>query len=159
MVEVRAEYVNLQKITKTSKTDYFVYTNLEVKGHAEHTGYTNNTKVCAGISACCNGIKRLVAEYQYHLKIEKGYFRVWLEKQTDFMGLDKESVYAINTLVCQLFEIWKEYPKAFKSFDIVDVKENYDYEQISKSNKQRIKRWREHRKDLGLYPCDEGEHH
>ena len=151
MIEVKASYVNLQKVYKNgNKTDYFVYTDLLVQGHASHTGYTNNTKVCAGISACCNGIKRLIADYQFHIEIRSGYFHVWTNKE-ELGVLDKESVYAINTCVCQLFEIWKEYPKAFKSFELIDIKENYE-EYVRKQNernKQKAKRWRERNK-LGL---------
>ena len=40
--------------------------------------------------------------------------------------LDKASVYALNTLVCQLYELYLEYPTSFKSFDLIDVKENYE---------------------------------
>ena len=161
MIEVKAEYVNLIKETKTNKTDFFVYTNVEVKGHAEHTGYTNNIKVCAGVSACCYGIMRLIAEYQYRTEIRSGYFHIWLEKTSHFKLLDKESVYALNTLVCQLFELYKEYPNAFKSFDIVDVKENYDYEKINTTKtsggKHPFRKGRKNR--MGLYPTDEGQHY
>ena len=158
MIEVKAEYVNLQKITKTYKTDYFVYTNVEVKGHAEHTGYTNNIKVCAGVSACCHGIMRLISEWQFNTKIDNGYFRVWLDRTSQFKALDKESVYAINTLVCQLFELYKDYPNAFKSFELIDVKENYEYEKINSSKSigghHPFRKGR--KRKVGIYPCDEG---
>lgn len=161
MVKVKAEYVNLQKVYKDGrKTDYFVYTNLEVVGHAENTGYTNNIKVCAGISACCNGIKRLVADLQYHLEIRKGYFHIWTEKRTELDILDKETAYAINTLVCQLYEIYCDYPRAFKTFDIIDVKENYDGTKIksSKSKSPKSKPFRQ-RKQLDFPSSEEGEHY
>lgn len=155
MIEVSVKYVNLIKHTKDVNIDYFVYTDIEVKGHAEHTGYTNNTKVCAGVSACCYGIMRLITENIYKSTIKSGYFHVWTERTACFKNFDKESVYALNTLVCQLYELYLAYPKAFKKFDLIDVKENYDYERInSTSTKQH--RFREGRKKhMGIYPIDE----
>ena len=145
MVEVKASYVNLQKEYKNgNKTDYFVYTDLLVVGHAGHTGYTNNIKVCAGISACCTGILRLISDYQFHTEVRSGYFHIWTNKK-DLMTLDKDSVYAINTLVCQLYELSKNFPKAFKSFELIDIAKEYENYGKEKSNKQRerTKRWRE----------------
>ena len=151
MVEVKASYVNLQKVyANGNKTDYFVYTDLLVMGHAENTGYTNNIRVCAGISACCTGILRLIADYDYHTEVRSGYFHIWTNK-LDLKSLDKDSVYALNTLVCQLYELSKNNPKAFKSFELVDKAKEYENYGKEKSNKQceRTKRWRE-RKKVGL---------
>ena len=150
MVVVKASYVNLQKVyADGDKRDYFVYTDLLVEGHAGHTGYTNNIKVCAGISACCVGILRLLDDYDYHTEVRSCYFRVWTNKR-DLKTLDKESVYAINTLVCQLYEISKNFPNAFKSFDLVDIKKEYENygKEISNKQKERTKRWRERKKEL-----------
>ena len=134
MIEVVAKYVNIPHTTKNTKTDYFVYTDVEVKGHAGHTGYVNNTRVCAGISAVTLGINRLVSEEDFHIEWRHGYFHIYTNKcLTNLKWLDKESVYAINTMVCQLYEIYCNYEKAFSRFDLIDIKELLEDEE-RKSN-------------------------
>lgn len=158
MVEVRVDYANFPKETKHTKTDYFVYLDVEVKGHAEHTGYTNNTKVCAGISACCMGIARLVDESHFKLELRKGYFHCWTDRTINKQNsrwLDKDTVYALNTLVCQLYEIYTNYPNAFKCFELNDVKEKINNDERTKQPssgncKQKPFRRRRKRK-MGLY--------
>ena len=126
MIEVKASYINAMGKTKK---DYFIFTDVEVKGHGEHTGYTNNIKVCAGISACCVGVRRLIDEGQFNLEIKKGYFHCWTERKHNLkQSLDRDSVHALNTLICQLYEIYCLYPNAFKSFDLIDIKENIEDE-------------------------------
>ena len=158
MVQVKCYYVNLQS---KAKSDYFVYTDIEVIGHADATdmNHTTGIKVCAGISACCHGIVRLMNSDQYNLEIRKGYFHVWTERTHDLkQSLDKDSVYALNTLVCQLFEIYNDYPNAFTSFDLIDEKENYEsYEKERNTN--HTKPFRKRRtKGMGIYSIIEGTH-
>ena len=151
MLEVKIRYVNLPKTTKYTKSDFFVYKDIEVKGHAEHTGYVNNTRVCAGVSACTLGIMRLLDE-QHHVEHERGYFHVWLSRavtQEFKKTCDMESVYALNTLVCQLYEIYLNYPNAFKKFDLIEEKENNDEQEKSKQPTKRFRK-RKYNK-LGLY--------
>ena len=156
MIEVKVIYTNLPKITKHTKTDFFVYREVEVKGHAEHTGYTNNTRVCAGISAITLGIIRLLDE-QHKVEYHKGYFHVHVDRaiNQEFKDVcDKESVYALNTLVCQLYEIYKNYPNAFKSFDLIEEKENIENE-TRKSSNSNTKRTSRKQHKLGLYSITE----
>lgn len=151
MIEVKVIYTNLPHTTKHTKTDFFVYREVEVKGHAEHTGYTNNTRVCAGISAITLGIIRLLDE-KHKVEYSKGYFHVHVDCKIDkeFRNTcDKESVYALNTLVCQLFEIYKNYPNAFKRFDLIEEKENND--ETRKSSNSNTKRTSRKQHKLGLY--------
>lgn len=134
MVEVKCDYIN--EMSKTKK-DYFIYLDVEVKGHASNNDYTTNNRVCAGISACCYGIKRLIDEGQFNIEIGKGYFHCWTNRIMNLKSsLDKDSVYALNTLVCQLYEIYLNYPKAFKSFDLVDVKEKIENERKKRNEQQ-----------------------
>ena len=59
----------------------------------------------------------------FHVEYRSGYFHIWLERKLNrelAKSLDKESVYALNTLVCQLFEIYNNYPNAFKCFELND---------------------------------------
>lgn len=156
MVEVKCEYVNLMHKTKLTSTDYFVFLDIEVKGHAEHTGYVNNMKVCAGISAVCHGINRLMNSNQYAVVYEKGYFHCWTERRFNLKALDKDSVYALNTIVCQLYEIFKSYPNAFKSFELVDVKEKIDDEENTRSQTSHTKPYRKRKHKLGFYSTLEG---
>ena len=134
MLEVVAKYVNTPHTMKNTKTDYFVYLDVEVKGHAEHTGYVNNTRVCAGVSAVTLGISRLISDDDFHIEHRHGYYHIWTNNcLSNLKWLDKESVYAINTMVCQLYEIYCNYPNAFSRFDLIDVKELLENEE-RKSN-------------------------
>lgn len=144
MIKVKCYYTNEQ--SKSGK-DYFIYTDIEVMGHADHTGYTTNIKVCAGVSACCYGIRRLIDEGQYTIEVAKGYFHIWTNKVRNLKStLDRDSVYALNTLVCQLYEIYCQYPTAFKLFELIDVKEKLkNDEQQTRIRKKRRTR------GMGLY--------
>ena len=151
MIEVKCEYYNDK--TKLGK-DYFVYTNIEVKGHAEHTGSVNNTKVCAGVSAICYGINRLINDLQYGYVCEKGYFHCWTERLHNLRAnLDKDTVYALNTVVCQLYEIYCQYPNAFKSFELIDIKEKVENARKSNPNGKHNKQCytRRGKRKMGLY--------
>lgn len=133
MISVKCEYINAMGKTKK---DYFIFTNIEVSGHAEHTGHTTNIKVCAGISACCIGIRRLIDDSQFNVEYKSGYYHVWTNKKQDLKtSLDRDSVHALNTLVCQLYEIYCLYPTAFKSFDLIDIKEKIEDER-KRNNEQ-----------------------
>lgn len=145
MVEVTAKYVNL---ASKRGTDYFVYTDVEVIGHATNTGYDTNIKVCAGISAVTYGIARLLNDMQFNVEYRKGYYHVWTNYTHDLkQQLDRDSVYALNTMVCQLYEIYKNYPNAFKKFELIDTKENYHEE---KSNEKPIRSKPFRRRTKGL---------
>lgn len=152
MVEVRCEYINMP----SKGNDYFIFTNVEVKGHAEHTGHTNNIKVCAGISACCYGINRLVNVSQYILEYKSGYFHCYTNKTHDIKHtLDKDTTYALNTLVCQLYEIYRNYPNAFKKFDLIDLKELNDGKRKIERKTKPYRKWR---KNVGFYSPNESDH-
>ena len=157
MIQVKCHYVNLQS---KKKSDYFVYTDILVIGHADASdmNHTTGIKVCAGVSACCHGIVRLLNTDQFHVEIRKGFFRVWTNITYDMkQTLDRDNVYALNTLVCQLFEIYNDYPNAFSSFDLIDEKENYEnYEKERKPSY--TKPYRKRRKGMGLYSIIEGTH-
>lgn len=117
MIEVYCEYHNEGK-----KEDKFLFTKIVVKGHAsDNNSSTTNIKVCAGVSACCFGIKNVIDTSQYHLKIGSGTFSC--VRETKALTRDKQSIYALNTLVCQLYEIYRYYPNSFKSFELVETKE------------------------------------
>lgn len=146
MIKVKCSYINQKS---KSGSDYFIFVDIEVIGHAEHSGYNTNTKVCAGVSACCYGIRRLIDDEQFNTDIKKGYFHIWTERTRNLrQQLDRDSVYALNTLVCQLYEIYCQYPSSFKSFELIDVKENkLNDEQRNKPRKKSP------RKRMGLLAC------
>lgn len=156
MISVKGEYINLQS---KSKKDYFIFTDIEVEGHAEHTGYTTNIRVCAGISACCYGIRRLLNDLQFNFKYRKGYFHVWTDYRENLRStLDRDSVHALNTLICQLYEIYLLYPSAFKSFDLIDVKEKIDDERKRKQNNGKCEPRSRKRTRVGFYSFIEEPH-
>lgn len=123
MISVKCVYANYPSV---SGKDYFVYTDFEVSGHADASDmhHTTGIKLCAGVSACCYGIRRLLDEGQFNIEIKKGYFHVWTERTKNLRQvLDRDSVNALNTLLCQLYELYIEYPKYFSSFELIDAKE------------------------------------
>lgn len=142
MITVKGQYVN-----EPNKwgNDYFIFTDLEVTGHADHIDYNTNNRVCAGVSACCYGINRLINTEQFNFEYKSGYFHIWTERTKGLKQcLDKDTVHALNTLVCQLFEIYDRYPKAFKSFELVDIKEKL------KDDEQRTNK-PSHKKRMGFH--------
>lgn len=148
MIKVKCSYINTPY--KNGK-DYFIFVDIEVQGHAEHGGYNTNTKVCAGVSACCYGIRRLIDDEQYNTDIRKGYFHIWTDRTKNLKcHLDRDSVSALNTLVCQLYEIYCQYPSSFKEFELIDVKG--EIENDEQRNKPRKK---SPRKRMGLLACIE----
>lgn len=153
MIDVRCEYVNLQ--TKRGN-DYFVFTDIEVCGHATNTGYDNNIKVCAGISAVTGGIARLLNGDQFHIEVRKGYYRVYTNRNHDLkQSLDRDSVYALNTMVCQLYEIYRNNPNAFKSFELIDKGvTNYEEKPNNTNNTCDKRRKGKHRLDLNCLTED-----
>lgn len=156
MVEVTIRYTNVPKVTKNCKADFFIYREIEVKGHAENTGYYNNIRVCASISAVTLGISRLVNENQYHLEHHRGYFHLWTDwsVNSEFKKcVDKDLVYAMNTITCQLYEIYRNYPNAFKKFDLIEEKEKIDYEN-KQTSPTKHKPFRK-RRTMGLHSIEE----
>lgn len=148
MISVKCEYANYP--TKTGK-DYFIYTDFEVYGHADalNMSHTTGIKVCAGVSACCYGVRRLMNTEQFKVEIRNGYFHVWTERNNNLKHiLDKDSVNALNTLLCQLYELYCEYPSYFKSFDLIDIKEKLNDEQRTNEQHKRNEK-RNHR--MGFY--------
>lgn len=136
MVSVKCEYANYQK--GKAKKDYFIFTDIEVSGHADASDmhHTTGIKLCAGISACCYGINRLIDQNQFNVEIKKGYFHIWTDYRHNLrQALDRDSVYALNTLVCQLYELYCAYGKYFKSFELIDVKEKIE-DEIKRTNEQ-----------------------
>ena len=125
MIEVYAEYVN--KKTKTGD-DFFIWKKVEVKGHASNCGYGTNRLVCASVSAVTGGIKELLSFSHYQVEIKKGYFLVETDAdinrdRTPLVSyLGRDSIDAVETIIWQLWYIYKSYPTAFKKFDMVDVK-------------------------------------
>ena len=161
MVQVKCSYINAMG---KNKKDYFIFTDIEVIGHSDtlNLNHTTTIKICAGISACCYGIRRLLDDSQFNVEIKSGYFHVWTNRTHDLkQQLDRDSVYALNTLVCQLYEIYCEYPMAFKTFDLVDIKEKIEDEQ--RNNEQWGEREPKSRKrnlqGMGLYSIIKEPHH
>lgn len=144
MISVKANYINAQSKVGT---DYFIFTDIEVVGHSEHTGsYTNNIRLCAGVSACCYGILRVIDDAQFKYECRSGYFHIWTDRTIKLrQELDRASVYALNTLICQLFELYEKYKTSFSSFDLVDIKE------ILKNDERKNKPRKKRNKRMGFY--------
>lgn len=153
MISVEVHYYNKPKPNK-SKTDFFVYTLFRVIGHANNGTHEDNIKVCAGVTTCVMGIRRLVEDDVYSVKYDKGLFEITLRVNVlkgngYYVPLDLN--YALNTLLCQLYDLWRLYPTQFKKFDMCEVKEN---EVLYARNQTEPKPFRK-RKKLGFPSSDE----
>ena len=84
----------------------------------------------------------------YTCELKRGYFHAYTEHILDSAGLkrEKEDIYALNTLVWQLFYIYKNYEPAFKKFELIELKGNEDDD----ANKQTNKCFRKHKQEYGL---------
>ena len=159
MIEVYAEYVNRPS---SNGDDFFIWKKIEVKGHAQHTGYDTNRLVCAGISSILGGIKELMSFSTYHIEVEHGHFLVETNVNVEsgkrhniVVALGgKEFVYALETIIWQLQYMYENYKPAFKKFELVDVKGKYEDE--TTNNKQH-KPYKQRRCKMGIYSSQEGE--
>lgn len=153
MIEVIVEY--RQRNIRNKNNDYFIYPYFLVKGHANNGTSTECIKVCAGVSACVMGLLRLINEQEYSVKYKSGLFEIKLSagKASDTTYVDEDTNYALNTLLCQLFDLYKNYPSQFSKFEMINVKENENTNYGEKSNnsntktKQRPKPFRELKKE------------
>lgn len=145
MINVKAEYINCPN---KHGTDYFIFTDIEVIGHSDRAGsYTNNIRLCAGVSACCYGIIGILDGERFNVECRSGYFHCSTERRSQLKSaLDKESVYALNTLIFQLYRLYTLYPNSFSSFDLIDVKEKVEEDYERRKSFRRKKR-----KSMDLY--------
>lgn len=121
MIEVEVQY--RQRCVKNKNNDYFVYPYFLVRGHANNGTSVECIRVCAGISACVIGIQRLIDYNQYSVKCKSGLFEIILRKSlNDHTFVDEDTNYALNTLLCQLFDLKNMYPTQFSRFDMIEIK-------------------------------------
>ena len=143
MIEIYAEYVNKKN---SAGEDFFVWKKVEISGHASNCGYGTNRLVCASISAVTGGIKELLSFSTYQVEINKGYFKVETELNVNrdrkevVSQLGRCYIDAVETMIWQLWYIYKSYPTAFKKFDMVDVKGEIKDETRTKPKRNTRKR-------------------
>ena len=137
MIEVLVQY--RQRCIKNKNNDYFVYPYFRVKGHANNGTSMDNIKVCAGVSACVTGVLRLVDTMKYSVKSKSGLFEITLtdSKVTDKTHIDEDTNYALNTLLCQLYDIFIMYPAQFSKFDMIEIKGEENGEENKSNTKKR----------------------
>lgn len=135
MIEVIVHYYN-RAVKCKNKNDYIVYPYFMVKGHANNGASSQDCqRVCAGVSACVIGITRLIDTSQYSVTLKSGFFEIRTLKTIDKdVYIDQDTNYALNTLLCQLYDIKQMYPTQFSSFEMIEVKEKNKkvYERKSK---------------------------
>lgn len=124
MIEVEVHYYH--KVKKYKGNDYFIYPYFLVRGHANNGNRDDNIRVCGGVSACIIGIIRLIDLSQYNIKCKSGLFEINVNcgKIDDNSHIDEDTNYALNTLLCQLYDLYLMYPNQFSRFNIYEVKEN-----------------------------------
>lgn len=118
MIQVEVKYHNANDTRTRNLPDYFIYTDFVVTGHASD-GTINSIKCCAGVTAILYGIRRLVSGVYDTLTINKGEF------QYHFFGKDyraeRDTMYAMNTILCQLYDVYLCYPNLFSKFEMIDT--------------------------------------
>ena len=103
----------------------FRYPYFSVKGHANNGTSKECIQVCAGITACVIGIQRLIDYTQYDVKCKSGLFEIEHGKKVDDTTyIDMDTNYALNTLLCQLYDLRNMYPSQFSKFEMIELKEN-----------------------------------
>lgn len=134
MIEVKVQYFH-RHIKSKKKNDYFIYPYFLVKGHANNGRREDCLRVCAGVSACILGVTRLLDETQYNVTLKSGFFEIKCQKGvSNNVHIDEDTNYALNTLLCQLFDLKQMYPTQFSCFEMIEVKERKveTYERKSK---------------------------
>lgn len=153
MIEVIVHYYHFSTAFKKTN-DYFIYPYFMVKGHANNGTTEECMRVCSGVSACVLGLYRLFDYNQYEVTYKSGLFEVKLrnhQKITD-KYVDRDTCYALNTLLCQLFELQKLYPSQFSKFDMIEIKENYEvYGEQNFKEPIRFKKLKQRRMGLNPY--------
>lgn len=144
MISVMFKYV--YSSTKTGRDD-FQYCEVEVSGHSAHTDAREQIQVCSAVSAIVNGIYRLVDDTQFFYDYGNGYFHIVRRKSCHATKsgvlkerVDKDTNLALNTILCQLYEVYLHYPKHFIRFDLIELKEykvknDYEYEELNEQGK------------------------
>lgn len=124
MLEVEVHYYH--RVKKHKGNDYFIYPYFLVKGHANNGNRDDNIRVCAGVSTCVIGIMRLLDTSQYSIKYKTGLFEIKANcgKIDDETYIDEDTNYSLNTLLCQLYDLYLMYPNQFSRFNMYEVKEN-----------------------------------
>lgn len=144
MINVVFKYVFAT--TKTGKDD-FQYCEVEISGHSLQSDAREQIQVCSAVSAIVNGIYRLVDDTQFFYDYGNGYFHIVRRKSCRKASngilkerVDKDTNLALNTILCQLYEVYLHYPKHFNRFDLIELKEyiitnNYEYEECEEQGK------------------------
>lgn len=117
MITVKAKYLS----RRTRDGIVVIYTELIVEGHASN-GDMDSIKCCAGVTAVLLGFAKIVSGAHDYVKLDKGcfYYRLW-----DTKCNEKETRYALDLVINQLYEIYKTYPSLFKKFELIEIaKEN-----------------------------------
>ena len=137
-------------LKKDSSNDFYVYPYFMVKGHANNGTSKECIQVCAGVSACVIGVLRLVNDYQYHVNYKSGLFEIKSSVQaiSDKTYIDMDTNYALNTLLCQLYDLKLMYPNQFSRFEMIEIKENEEtnYEEPKPKPFRKLRK----RKHMGL---------
>lgn len=148
MIEVEVHYYR-KNTAGTKRNDYYVFPYFLVKGHANNGTMLDSVRVCSGVSACVIGIVRLLDTSQYNITCKSGLFEIKSLKSIDDSGqIDQDTDYALNTLLCQLFDIRNMYPTYFSRFEIIEVKEKNNYYERNEEQPKPFRRLKRER--LGL---------
>lgn len=164
MISVMFKYI--YNTTKTGKDD-FQYCEVEVSGHSAHTDAREQIQVCSAVSGIVNGIYRLVNDMDFLYEYGNGYFHIVRRcsyTPTHHNKVDRDTNDALNTILCQLYEVYLHYPKHFIRFDLIELKEykvknNYEYEELNEqgkfTNAKQRKQYRRSRNKVGSCSSEE----
>ena len=116
MISVEIQYLR----KKMYGDDAYIFTDFKVEGHA-NDGSPSAIKCCAGVTAITLGLTRIMTGLYDKLIISKGLFHYTCDGIKSG-HIDWQTHYALNCMLCQLFEIQKIYPQFFKTFEMIERK-------------------------------------
>ena len=143
---IKVKFVYVDKTSRYKNADTFVYMSCEINGHSQHTGDAlDYIRVCSAISGITNGIYRLVNDAMYEIEYGNGHFLI-KKRHHNPNNYDRDTNDAINTMLCQLYEIYIHFPKHFAEFEIEEIKGEEKNNETRSNAKQR----KERREEMGV---------
>lgn len=123
MIEIKIEYKRHKDMRyKGSKIDeWYEYSYMLVKGHAITSDGIKNTRLCGAITAILQAVPMLLDNYLWDYEIKNGY--ACIERNHPNQSPCVKENNSLDTIVCQLYALFKQFPSYFKTFDLINIEE------------------------------------
>lgn len=123
MLEIKIEYKRHKDTRyKGGKIDeWYEYSYISVKGHAITNDGIKSSKLCGAITAILQAIPMLLDDYMWDYEIKNGCATI--ERLHLSSGSCVKENISLDTIVCQLYALFKQFPSYFKRFDLINIEE------------------------------------